>query len=81
MELSKDDKKKHIAWSFWLLMVGLMWMPWPNALAAVFLIGLAKEIWDARYGSGFCLYDMAGNCVGMLGALLIGLPLNWAMTL
>lgn len=79
-ELRKEDKIKHMVWSFWLLLGGLMLWPLPVALLLVFLIGLAKEVWDKYYGSGFCFYDLAGNFVGMAAALLVGLPLQqvWA---
>jgi hypothetical protein len=76
-ELRKEDKIKHMTWSFWLMVAGLVFLPWIWAIASVFMIGLAKEVWDERYGSGFCFYDMLGNCIGMAGALLLGLPLLW----
>jgi hypothetical protein len=41
----------------------------------VFVIGLLKECWDFRFGSGFCFYDMTGNLIGSLFGLVLGLPL------
>lgn len=50
----------------------LFFMPPLLAFSAVLLIGLAKEFWDLRYGSGFCLYDMVGNVIGCLGGIALG---------
>ena len=60
-KLREEDKVKHMVWSFWLTLAALMVWPALLAFAAVFLLGLAKECWDYRYGSGFCLFDMTGN--------------------
>lgn len=79
-ELRKEDKLKHIALSFLLLLAALMWWSLPTALAVVFLIGLAKEIWDKYFGSGFCFYDLLGNCIGMGLALVIGVPIRLALS-
>lgn len=57
-------------WSFWLTVIALLFNSAPLAFAIVFCVGLAKECWDARYGSGFCLFDMAGNLVGIGAGLL-----------
>lgn len=73
VKLREEDKVKHMVWSFWLTLAALLVWSMPLAFAAVFLLGLAKECWDSRYGSGFCLFDMAGNCVGSAGGLLCGL--------
>lgn len=69
-KLREEDKVKHMVWSFWLMLAALFLWPAHLAFAAVFLIGLAKECWDARFGSGFCLFDMAGNIIGSLVCLL-----------
>ena len=69
--LKEEDKGKHMVWSFWLSMLALLMLPAPAALAAVLLIGLAKECWDFRYGSGFCLFDMAANLIGIAAAQLL----------
>lgn len=71
-KLREEDKVKHMVWSFWLTLAALMVWPVLLAFAAVFLLGLAKECWDFRYGSGFCLFDMMGNVLGSLGGLLVG---------
>lgn len=71
-KLREENKVKHMVWSFWLTLAALMVWPALLAFAAVFLLGLAKECWDFRYGSGFCLFDMMGNFLGSLGGLLVG---------
>lgn len=70
-KLREEDKVKHMVWSFWLTLAALMVWPALLACAAVFLLGLAKECWDYRYGSGFCVFDMMGNFLGSLGGLLV----------
>lgn len=75
-KLREEDKVKHIVWSFWLTLAALLlWQPL-TAFAAVFFLGLAKECWDAQYGSGFCLFDMVGNFLGSLVGLMLGLVLT-----
>lgn len=69
-KLREEDKVKHMVWSFWLMLAALILWPAQQAIAVVFLIGLAKEFWDARFGSGFCMFDMAGNVLGMIACLL-----------
>lgn len=71
-KLREEDKVKHMVWSFWLTLAALMVWPALLACAVVLLLGLAKECWDFCYGSGFCLFDMTGNFVGILGGLLVG---------
>lgn len=72
-KLREEDKVKHMVWSFWLTLGALVLWPAPLAFAAVFLLGLVKECWDYRYGSGFCLFDMTGNFIGSSVGLLCGL--------
>jgi len=72
-KLREEDKVKHMVWSFFLTLAALWLWPPEKAFAAVFLIGLAKECWDLRFGSGFCFYDMAGNLIGSLAGLGFGL--------
>jgi len=75
-KLREEDKVKHMVWSFWLMLGALLvWPPVP-AFAAVFMLGLIKECWDYRYGSGFCLFDMVGNLLGSLAGLLFGLGVS-----
>lgn len=72
-KMREADKRKHIAWSFWLTLAALVFMSNVEAFVAVFLIGLAKECWDHYYGSGFCLFDMVGNLLGSFTGLLLAL--------
>ena len=75
-KMREADKRKHIAWSFWLILLALAFMPIASAFVLVFLIGLAKECWDHFFGSGFCLYDMTGNFLGSALGLSVALVLT-----
>jgi hypothetical protein len=69
-KMMEKDKLQHMRWSFVLVLISNWWWPLAWATIAVFVVGLAKEIWDARYGSGFCFYDLLGNLIGIgLGCL------------
>lgn len=70
-KLCEHDKRLHITWSLCLMLVARILWPAPWAFAAVFLLGFAKECWDSRYGSGFCLFDMFANLVGITLALIL----------
>ncbi len=63
--LNEADKRQHVRWSFCLTLPALCILPSLTALAAVTLIGFAKEVWDHHYGSGFCLWDMTANTLGI----------------
>ena len=63
-KLREEDKRLHMTWSFWLTLCALLLWPAPWAFAAVFLVGFAKECWDSRYGSGFCVFDLLANIMG-----------------
>lgn len=69
-KLQEEDKIKHMVWSFWLTVTALVLWSSLTAFLAIFSIGFAKECWDARYGSGFCFFDMAGNMVGIVAGFL-----------
>lgn len=67
------DKQQHFGASFCLVL--FFWVAlegWLAAVTVTLLIGLAKEVWDKHFGSGFCWYDMAANlagvCVGLAAA-------------
>jgi len=75
-KLREEDKIKHMTWSFWLTLTTLMLLPAPMAFVAVFFLGFTKECWDHFYGSGFCLFDMAGNLLGSLAGLILGLTFS-----
>ena len=69
-KLTEEDKRLHMTWSFWLTLSALLLWPAIWAFATVFLIGFAKECWDSRYGSGFCMFDLLANFVGITLALI-----------
>lgn len=79
VKLREEDKIKHMVWSFWLMLGALTLWSVPVAFAAVFLLGLAKECWDFRYGSGFCLYDITGNLIGSTAGLALAFVLAFAL--
>lgn len=66
--LAEPDKRLHVQWSFWLTLAAHVLWPAAWAIGAVFLVGLAKECWDLRYGSGFCRVDLACNLIGIFAA-------------
>ena len=68
-KLHEEDKRLHMAWSFWLLLIARILWSAPWAFVAVFLLGFAKECWDSRYGSGFCVFDICANLIGIAFAL------------
>ncbi len=70
-KFGEPDKRLHMVWSFWLTLAARLLWPMPWAIAVVVLLGLAKECWDARFGSGFCWYDLVSNLAGICVALLI----------
>lgn len=76
-KMREEDKRRHMVWSFWLTVGALIVVKAPAAFAAVMLLGLFKECWDACYGSGFCCYDLFANVVGSLGALALVIPACW----
>lgn len=68
-KLYEYDKRLHFAWSFWLTVFFRLIWPTEWSLLFVVLLGVGKECWDHRYGSGFCLYDLTANLVGICLAL------------
>ena len=74
--LSQHDKRQHIACSFLLYILALNLMPAGIALLIVFLIGVMKETWDKYYGTGFCYFDLIGNCIGIGVAIPFGLVIK-----
>jgi len=75
-KLREEDKVKHMVWSFWMTLAALLLWSAPLAFAVVFFLGLAKECWDFRYGSGFCWFDMTGNLIGSVAGLVFGLAFS-----
>lgn len=68
---AEHDKHQHVRWSFGLTLGAALILPLSWAVALVFAIGIGKECWDQRYGSGFCFWDIGANIVGMAGALVL----------
>ncbi len=69
--LAEPDKRLHVSWSFWLTLLAQILWPAGWAIASVFLVGLIKEFWDHRYGSGFCVIDLTCNLLGIFTAVLL----------
>ncbi|MCL1479712.1 MAG: hypothetical protein MH219_20415 [Marinobacter sp.] len=69
------DKQQHFAVCFFLT-AGFLMVPFTTGsiVAIVTAIGLAKELWDRRYGTGFCWYDMLANGLGLATGLALLLP-------
>jgi hypothetical protein len=69
--LMEGDKQQHFA-----ICLVLVVTFWPltgsptTALVLTLLVGLAKEIWDGLWGSGFCWLDMTANILGALCGLV-----------
>lgn len=76
-KMREEDKRQHMRWSFWLTVGAMVVVKAGAAFAAVMLIGLLKECWDARYGSGFCCFDLFANLIGSLCALLLAVAAFW----
>ena len=70
------DKQQH----FWLsLLIVLAVLPWSGLALAIAIsaaAGLAKEVWDHYYGTGFCCYDLLADAVGIGVATFVPL---WLM--
>lgn len=76
-KMREEDKRQHMLWSFWLTVGAMAVVKLGAAFAAVMLVGLLKECWDARYGSGFCCFDLFANLLGSLGALSLAVIALW----
>lgn len=62
----EKDKQQHFAVSFFLFIFICFFVNIGYALLLTFIVGLLKEVWDEFYGSGFCLWDMVANFLGIL---------------
>lgn len=69
--LHETDKQQHILVSCIIMMACLVFMTFIPSFIVTFAIGIAKEIWDKIYGTGFCWYDMLGNMVGIVVAIAL----------
>ena len=70
-KIREQDKIKHFAVCFLLQWLFLPWMSLASSIVITSLIGLAKEFWDQRYGTGFCWYDMLANALGMVCGIAV----------
>jgi hypothetical protein len=77
----EEDKIKHLRWSFWITAVALLFFTDLHSLLIAFAIGVIKEVWDHYYGSGFCLYDISANCLGIFLAFLMNYIIIFGMAL
>ncbi len=64
----QEDKHLHFQWSFWMMIFASVIWPETWAIFFVMVIGLLKEIWDEKFGSGFCILDLVANAAGCLAA-------------
>lgn len=70
-------------WSFWITLIALCFWPLADAIIFSFFVGFSKEVWDHFYGSGFCVFDLAGNGIGMTVAVgvYILVSADWALNI
>ena len=78
VKLGELDKLKHFWVCFFLQIVFLPWLSVWASIGLALLIGLLKECWDQRYGSGFCWYDMLANVIGIAAGVIAYLLLHYA---
>lgn len=77
-KLQEEDKIQHMKWSLGLFLGAYLFMSTALAFSVVMCIGLLKEFWDARFGSGFCYFDMTGNLIGCCAGLILTSALNYS---
>jgi len=69
--LSETDKQQHIMVSCMIMLISFFFLAVIPSLVLTFAIGIAKEIWDKNYGSGFCWYDILANSLGIVLAIVL----------
>ena len=67
----REDKYLHLLWSFWITVFARTLWPESWVFLFVMTIGLLKEVWDAKFGSGFSFLDLVANLFGCLLALYL----------
>lgn len=67
----QEDKRQHFLYSFFFLLLFMVFLPAPWAVLSAFMVGLGKEVWDHFHGSGFCWFDMQANLMGIAMGLLV----------
>jgi hypothetical protein len=75
-KFQEEDKRLHFSWSFWLTLAANVLWPSHWAIPAVFMIGLSKELWDLKFGSGFCIFDLLANVLGIFAATVLAKELS-----
>jgi len=70
-KMAEPDKILHIQYSAGIMLVSAVLLPIVYAFIFTFVVGLLKECWDHYYGSGFCLYDMLANMIGIVGSIAV----------
>ena len=73
---SERDKQQHFWLSLAIVSLALLIVGFGPAVLISASAGLAKEIWDHYYGSGFCRYDLLADALGIGAATLVWL---WLM--
>jgi hypothetical protein len=68
--LTQTDKYQHIFVSFIIMLVCIFFFSITLSFVLTVIVGIAKEVWDKYYGSGFCWYDMTANMLGIALAFL-----------
>lgn len=74
--LNETDKQQHIMASCVIMLISLLFMAVMPSFILTFAIGIAKEIWDKYYGSGFCWYDILANSLGIVLAIVLDQIIN-----
>lgn len=69
--LNETDKRQHIMVSCVIMLISLLFLAVMSSFILTFAIGMAKEIWDKYYGSGFCWYDILANSLGIVLAIVL----------
>lgn len=65
-KIRERDKQQHFVYSLGIFVAAFLVLPSLQLSGlVVFFTGLGKEIWDHYFGSGFCLYDMIANGLGI----------------
>lgn len=59
------DKQQHFGLSVFIVLAALPWSGLALAIAISAAAGLAKEVWDHYYGTGFCPYDLLADAAGI----------------
>jgi uncharacterized protein YfiM (DUF2279 family) len=67
-KFSEEDKQKHFYYSFFILLAAYCVLSLLWSIVFTLLVGVAKEVWDHYYGSGYCWWDLLANVIGIVAA-------------